>query len=185
MPGHYRLWIGGIEHGDVSVNNLMYDKLNGDCGVLNDFDLAHWTAKPRPSGSERTGTMPFMALDLLNKDAWEGKVTRLYQHDCESFMWVLLWVCCSFDNGEETVKPPFLKFVTNDYDQCRKEKWDVLRDGVQKLPNLVTKSYEAFREPLQKLLSFFMSLEATRMTGKLVQLSGEGFFSECLRAKDF
>ena len=39
--GHYRLWMNGIHHGDISFNNLMYDTLatNGPVGTLNDFDL--------------------------------------------------------------------------------------------------------------------------------------------------
>ena len=65
MQGHYHLWVGGVEHNDISVRNLMYDKLNDDRGILNDYDLAHLRGRPQPSGTERTGTMPFMALDVL------------------------------------------------------------------------------------------------------------------------
>jgi hypothetical protein len=39
--GHYHLWLGGVEHNDISVKNLMYDKFNEDRGILNDYDLAH------------------------------------------------------------------------------------------------------------------------------------------------
>jgi hypothetical protein len=87
VPGHRQLWANGIEHNDISVKNLMYDETNKR-GVLN--DLAHWTTQRRPTGTERTGTRPFMALDLLTDEAWDGKVERLYRHDCESFVWVLL-----------------------------------------------------------------------------------------------
>ena len=85
MLGHYYLSLGGVEHNDISEKNLMYDRLSEDRGILNDFDLAHLDGKPRPSGTERTGTMPFMALGLLTEDAWDSKVRRLYRHDCESF----------------------------------------------------------------------------------------------------
>ena len=27
-PGHYHLWLGGVEHNDISVKILMYDKLS-------------------------------------------------------------------------------------------------------------------------------------------------------------
>jgi len=74
MLGHHRLWVGGVEHNDISVKNLMYDKLNEDRGVLNDYDLAHLNGRARPSGLERTGTMPFMAYELLTTEAWEGKI---------------------------------------------------------------------------------------------------------------
>src|ERR1700733_166262 len=120
--GHRYLWKCGIEHNDIIVSNLMYDKANNCTGVLNDFDLAHVRGNERPSGTERTGTMPFMALDLLTKNAWAGKVERLYRHDCESFMWVLLWICARYDHGVEIEDPPFSEFITSDHLQCRKEK---------------------------------------------------------------
>ena len=56
--GYYHLWLGGVEHGDISVNNLIYDKHNGDCGIVNDFDLSHLSGQSQPSGNEHTGTMP-------------------------------------------------------------------------------------------------------------------------------
>jgi Fungal protein kinase len=71
----------------------MYNKLNGDCGVLSDYDLAHLYGQQRSSDTECTGTVPFMTLDLLSKDAMDGNITRLYRQDCESFVWVLLWIC--------------------------------------------------------------------------------------------
>jgi len=119
---HYHLWHGGVEHNDISVSNLMYDKDNEDRGILNDFDLAHLRGGPRPSGTERTGTMPFMALDLLTEDAWAGKVRRLYRHDCESFAWVLLWICCRFEDGKEIHEAPLSKFITDDFEVCYVEK---------------------------------------------------------------
>jgi Fungal protein kinase len=96
----------------------MYDRLNEDRGILNDFDLAHLRGEQRPSGTERTGTMPFMALDLLTKDAWDGKVKRLYRHDCESFAWVLLWICCRYENGKEIHKAPLSEFLTGNFKVC-------------------------------------------------------------------
>jgi len=50
-------------------------------GVLNDYDLS--SMKDILTSRERTGTVPFMALDLED-GAIEGKVEHLYQHDAES-----------------------------------------------------------------------------------------------------
>jgi len=58
--------------------------------VLNDYDLS--SMKDIPTGRERTGTIPFMATDLLTPAAINGEVEHLYQHDAESFIWVLTWV---------------------------------------------------------------------------------------------
>ncbi|KAF8881760.1 hypothetical protein BD779DRAFT_995636 [Infundibulicybe gibba] len=98
---HLHLWRDGIRHCDISVSNLMYDKVH-DRGILNDFDLAQLRGRLPPSGTERTGTMPFMALDLLRGPAtWHGHVEREYRHDAESFAWVLFWICCGYQDGVE------------------------------------------------------------------------------------
>lgn len=139
--GHYCLWVGGVEHNDISAKNLMYDKDNNDRGILNDYDLAHLNGRPRPSGTDRTGTIPFMALDLLTNDAWDGKVERLYRHDCESFAWVLLWICCRYENGKEISDAPLGQFITSNYNQCHKEKYSILAQLKQIKP---TTSYVKF-----------------------------------------
>ncbi|KAG1741268.1 hypothetical protein EDB19DRAFT_1705072 [Suillus lakei] len=53
-------------------------------GVLNDFDFS--STRDGPSGNERTGTVPFMALNLLTKEAIQGEMEHVYQHDAESFI---------------------------------------------------------------------------------------------------
>jgi len=91
--GHYRLWAHGIYHGDISPNNLMYDipaETGIPEGVLNDYDLASWEGHPT-TNNDRTGTIPFMALDLL-RGGLERQVPRLYRHDAESFVWVLAYL---------------------------------------------------------------------------------------------
>ncbi|KAF8991497.1 hypothetical protein BDQ17DRAFT_1370739, partial [Cyathus striatus] len=52
---HYALWKNGIEHGDISVWNLMWDAENNR-GILNDWDLAYVHNSKAHSGCERTGT---------------------------------------------------------------------------------------------------------------------------------
>ncbi|KAG2142356.1 hypothetical protein DEU56DRAFT_259973 [Suillus clintonianus] len=97
---HYALWKNDVHHRDVSPNNLMVYKLNGKwIGVLNDYDLSS-TLHEGPTGNERTGTVPFMALDLLEKDAIDGNVSHLYRHDAESFIWVLVWICLRYSGGK-------------------------------------------------------------------------------------
>jgi hypothetical protein len=59
-------------------------------GVLNDYDLASWDKFPT-TNSDRTGTVPFMALDMLNSGL-EKRIPRLYRHDAESFIWVLTYI---------------------------------------------------------------------------------------------
>ena len=92
-PGHYRLWVNGIHHGDVSFNNLMYDipsKTGEPVGIVNDFDLAAWVDHST-TNNDRTGTIPFMAIDLLD-GGLNDRTPRLYRHDMESFVWVLAYI---------------------------------------------------------------------------------------------
>lgn len=85
--GHYALWQAGVYHRDVSPGNMMWYR-NGTVlmGVLNDYDLSSLATALGPQGNERTGTIPFMALDLLSKKGQRGEVKHLYRHDLESFM---------------------------------------------------------------------------------------------------
>jgi hypothetical protein len=67
FAGHYALWQAGVLHRDVSPGNLMWYWGEDDTlmGVLNDYDLSSLATLQGPEGNERTGTVPFMALDLL------------------------------------------------------------------------------------------------------------------------
>ena len=160
MVGHYHLWLGGVEHNDISATNLMYDKLNDDRGILNDFDLAHLRGEPRPSGTERMGTMPFKAFDLLTKGALDGKVKRQYRHDCESFAWVLLWICCRYEDGKEIHEAPLSDFVTDDFTMCYAKKFSFLN---RKLA--ATTSYKPYWRVVIDLLYWSIKTQLRQMQG--------------------
>lgn len=89
-----------VLHRDLSINNVMFGvTLEGKpYGVLIDWDLAiDVEAKAgvgyAASASHRTGTGPFMAIDLLEspKDS-----PHFYRHDLESFFYILIWCACGF-----------------------------------------------------------------------------------------
>ncbi|KAG9031457.1 hypothetical protein FRB95_002703 [Tulasnella sp. JGI-2019a] len=110
---HYALWILGIHHRDISVNNLMYyvDR-DGKCrGVLNDFDLATISSRTDVTETERAGTLPFMAMDLLKPAELDGEVVHRYRHDLEAFFWVLMWVCCCFNGAQEVRRLPLMQWT--------------------------------------------------------------------------
>ncbi|KAG2069346.1 hypothetical protein BDR04DRAFT_1021857, partial [Suillus decipiens] len=80
-------WKEGVFHRDVSPGNLMWYWKDGKrIGVLNDYDLSSLIDDRGPRGNERTGTVPFMAFDLLTAKAQRGEVKHLYRHDLESFV---------------------------------------------------------------------------------------------------
>ncbi|KAJ3526337.1 hypothetical protein NM688_g8273 [Phlebia brevispora] len=92
----------GILHRDISVNNIMYE-MRGDkyYFILIDFDMAViLPADPNaayvPSSRHRTGTLPFMAFELIQNASisstkgWEP-IRHLLRHDYESLFWVTIW----------------------------------------------------------------------------------------------
>lgn len=88
---HQSLYIKSqILHRDISSNNIIIinpETANGFKGMLIDLDLAK-ERDSGPSGARhRTGTMQFMAVEVLRK------ADHTYRHDLESFFYVLLWMC--------------------------------------------------------------------------------------------
>ena len=131
VAGHYDLWQAGVHHRDVSPANLMwYRKGSVLMGVLNDYDLSSLaTSVQGPQGNQRTGTIPFMAVDLLTQRGEE--VQHLYRHDLESFMWVLVWVALRYKNGRLLPRKnrPFDDWVAVDAKACGGKKL-LFRDNI-------------------------------------------------------
>ncbi len=102
IKGHKSLLEDGkILHRDISENNIIITK--GDLkGMLIDLDLAKELNSVRSGASHRTGTMQFMAIEVL-----QGK-GHTYRHDLESFFYVFVWMCIRYgheDAGHLLVKP--------------------------------------------------------------------------------
>lgn len=87
---------------------------DGFKGMLIDLDLAQ-VKDSRPSGARhQTGTMQFMAVEVLRT------ADHTYRHDLESFFYVLLWMCAreswgkvQFSYGEKPTK------------ESRLRKWEI------------------------------------------------------------
>ncbi|KAH7920054.1 hypothetical protein BV22DRAFT_828358 [Leucogyrophana mollusca] len=65
-------------------------------GVLHDFDLS--TTEGRQC-NERTGMIPFMAIELLRQSAIYGHKTHEYYHEAESLIWVFAWLTLHYEHG--------------------------------------------------------------------------------------
>ncbi|RMZ90674.1 hypothetical protein DV736_g2093, partial [Chaetothyriales sp. CBS 134916] len=80
---------GNILHRDISENNIIITdpKTDGFKGMLIDLDLAKELGSGRSSARCRTGTMEFMAIEVLLG------ISHTYRHDLESFFYVLIWQC--------------------------------------------------------------------------------------------
>jgi hypothetical protein len=71
-------------------------------GVLNDFDLAvrlDALAQEGHSSLHRTGTLPFMAVELLT----DRPAKHLFRHDLESLFYVMVWIAAHYDQKGEVV----------------------------------------------------------------------------------
>jgi len=76
----------------------MFQRKDGNAkGIVNDWDMASILNDagevPTSAAKHRTGTIPFMARDLLV----ENPPPRLYRHDLESFFFVLVWAAIDYD----------------------------------------------------------------------------------------
>ncbi|KAH8755101.1 kinase-like domain-containing protein, partial [Diaporthe sp. PMI_573] len=80
---------GNILHRDISENNIIIanPKTDGFRGMLIDLDLAKELGSGRSGARCRTGTMEFMAIEVLLG------ISHTYRHDLESFFYVLIWQC--------------------------------------------------------------------------------------------
>ena len=79
----------------------MYRKDNNTgevIGVLADFDLSSLKANTSRN-TERTGTVPFMALDLLSTKALAGEVEHDYGHEAEAYFWVGVYDTACYNYG--------------------------------------------------------------------------------------
>ncbi|TGJ83761.1 hypothetical protein E0Z10_g5007 [Xylaria hypoxylon] len=99
IKAHQSLYTtGNILHRDISSNNIIItqpETADGFKGMLIDLDLAK-VRDSGPSGARhQTGTMQFMAVEVLRT------ADHTYRHDLESFFYVLLWMCArqSWSNG--------------------------------------------------------------------------------------
>jgi hypothetical protein len=158
------------------MGNIMHMYRNGeDYFVLIDFDLAVRVGQDGqplgPRSRHRTGTLPFMAFELIN-DMWldeEAKGPRndatvhCVRHDFESVLWVSLWCAVEIvkDDAEDDVtqwreRMKYLaKWESGTYDQIADKKNRILTESlsIQVIP--LSPSFEHLRNWLESLHSVF------------------------------
>ena len=69
--------------------------------------------------TDRTGTIPFMALQLLSSK----NVAHMFRHDAESFIWLFLWVCgCSNGPEKQALVEPYRTWRSLNMLACKEER---------------------------------------------------------------
>ncbi|KAJ7231053.1 hypothetical protein B0H12DRAFT_1192785 [Mycena haematopus] len=135
-----------IMHRDISINNLMFRRIDGKVyGVLNDFDLSSQINDPSSTSKHRTGTEPYMAIDLLAKDP---PPPHLYRFDLESLYYVLAYVVCQYEEGKKINNPPFDEWDNLSTKYLLLKKKEFINEPIRVAP---TSNFEAL-EPLTLLL---------------------------------
>ena len=132
----------GILHRDISINNVMMtrnpmtDELKG---FLIDLDLAQYLNEPPSRAPYRTGTLQFMAIDILDE---EVVCQHTWRHDLESFYYLLLWVC---------VTPGYLDGWAAPFAQAAREKILMMSHTFERLLKQFKPDYEQVKELAGKL----------------------------------
>jgi serine/threonine protein kinase len=133
---HRSLFVDGkILHRDISENNIIITDpgmADGVKGMLIDLDLAKEEGQG-PSGSrQRTGTMEFMAIEVLLR------ISHTYRHDLEAFFYVLIWLCArrgwalSRRSERRPKKSMLSRWYTGDYDDIAQSKrGDMDKNGLE------------------------------------------------------
>lgn len=156
IRGHQSLYDrGNILHRDVSENNLIIiddPRLKREWkGMLIDLDLGKERGS-EPSGARfRTGTMQFMAIEVLNG------LHHTYRHDLESFFYVLLWICIR--RGWESYAPSGIRnsfilasWYTGNYDDiARAKKAFMLKSDFRKILDAFPPSFFPLKPTADKI----------------------------------
>jgi len=141
-----------VLHRDLSEGNLMFRHIDGKVyGVLNDFDLSSSVdrLKDGPSSNHRTGTKPFMAVDLLNK-RWNGG--HMYRHDLESLFYIMLCLACRYEKpGKPLSDPPYEQWFCGSEEAVYAYKCSFIRE---KTPFFVRPFFKGFEPWLQSIYAW-------------------------------
>ena len=183
----------GIKHRDISISNLMCRRLKDGSvqGVLNGWDVASTshTESESEHTNMRTGTMPFMAMDLHRK----LPPVHMERFEYESLFYVLYWICLSYSDGKllpakerHSSFKRWPRWNSNDHDDVRSAKIGleynskIFRD-VNKFPAM----YRPLIRPWLRLLQYtlrrgYSARHDARFAGKLAEFDNDTLGNMCL-----
>ncbi|KAN0094988.1 hypothetical protein V8E55_003275, partial [Tylopilus felleus] len=99
---HWSIWSSDpMILGRLLKREEIIQKCNYRRGLLINFNYSKFTDEESVvSEGEQTGTIPFMALEILHAFASETPVNFTHQpkHDLESIVYVLIWICVLYSN---------------------------------------------------------------------------------------
>ncbi|KAG2086388.1 uncharacterized protein F5147DRAFT_77695 [Suillus discolor] len=110
------LWKNGVRDSNANFSNLVVYRTSGGqvTGVFSNFALS--STRDISLRQERARIVPFAAPGVLSgitKTVIEDK--HLYQHDNESFIWVLTWVLFSLQKWQAPEKGKVARWMESVY----------------------------------------------------------------------
>ncbi|KAI9759108.1 MAG: hypothetical protein M1840_003515 [Geoglossum simile] len=167
-------------HRDISTGNILMNHTDDTTsGLLIDLDFArHNFSQARRSGApNKTGTLPFMAISILDGDNTEHR----YRHDIESFFYVLLWTCIYDENVLASASMPISNPHTIKEQLRCVDLTDPLSSWRKGLPENVATSKRRILEADERFESLLMlrrtGFEGEAM-GRILRRLRDGLFME-------
>jgi serine/threonine protein kinase len=191
ITGHRSLYTAGnILHRDISYNNIIITDLDsayGFTGMLIDLDLGKIVGSRRSGARHQTGTVGFMAIQVLQK------VAHTYRHDLESFFYVLLWICArrSWEVEYHCEKSQRIKhsrlgtWYTGRFDQIAEAKRGYMHvDGIEDILREFPKSLDCVKPLCRHLRSILFPLRPTGELDMRTHTPVDAFYSSIIKAFD-
>ena len=163
IKAHRSLYLkGNILHRDISENNIIITnpkETGGFAGMLIDLDLAKVLGSGRSGARHQTGTMEFMAIEVL-----QG-IDHTYRHDLESFFYVLIWLCArrGWDLYENPRGRPKESVLTQWYsgsfkDIARSKLGDMHVDGFEDILDEFPTTFDSVKPLCRKIRGILFPL---------------------------
>ncbi|KAL2037271.1 hypothetical protein N7G274_009960 [Stereocaulon virgatum] len=172
IKAHRSLYTKGkILHRDISENNIIItdrEEADGFTGMLIDEDLAKEIGSGRSGARHQTGTMEFMAIQVLQR------IDHTYRHDLESFLYVLLWMCARRTWEKEFKCKPedrpkrniLTKWYTGSFDDIADAKRGYMHvDGFEDILNEFPTSFDSVKPLCRKIRGILFKKDEALFTG--------------------
>ena len=164
INAHRSLYLKGkILHRDISENNIIItgtEKAGDVAGMLIDLDLAKVLGSGRSGARHQTGTMEFMAIEVL-----QG-IDHTYRHDLESFLYVQIWLCArrGWDLCENSKGRPKESVLTKWYsgslkDLARSKLGDMHVDGFEDILDEFPSAFDCVKPLCRKIRGILFPLQ--------------------------
>ncbi|THH04002.1 hypothetical protein EW145_g5837 [Phellinidium pouzarii] len=166
-----------VLHRDISINNVVLalsnpkDPKSRRRGSIIDFDLALDlnSMSGDVAKGRRTGTLPFMALQMMVSENYNN-VPHAYYHDLESVLYVLCWLCTAQEGPNSTPRSRDFRFEESEIarwagigiddpnlDGIRRAKTTIMKDDIE-FGAVILDNFAPYFQPLRECVESMREL---------------------------